>query len=107
MPRQSIDNTTLKTNGFSLNMAKTSLQKGDQEIHLTPKEARLLALLIQNAGQVVSRKMLMQQVWETDYMDDTRTLDVHICWLRRKVEDNPKIPRYIVTKRGHGYLLRV
>ncbi|HEY83839.1 MAG TPA: winged helix-turn-helix domain-containing protein [Chloroflexi bacterium] len=98
---------TLKVNGFSLNMAKASLQKNGREIHLTPKEVKVLALLMQNAGQVVSRKTLMNRVWETNYLEDTRTLDVHICWLRQKVEDNPKIPQRIITKRGRGYLLKV
>ena len=101
------DAGALKINDFSLNMAKASLQKDGREIHLTPKEVKVLALLMQNAGQVVSRKTLMNQVWETDYLEDTRTLDVHICWLRQKVEDNPKIPQYIITKRGRGYLLKV
>ncbi len=99
--------TTLTVNGFSLNLAKACLQKGEEQIHLTPKECKLLALLMQNAGQVVSRKTLMQQVWDTDYLGDTRTLDVHICWLRRKMEKNPKRPKYIITRRGQGYLLKV
>jgi DNA-binding response OmpR family regulator len=46
-------------------------------------------------------------VWHTEYLGDTRTLDVHICWLRQKIEDNPRIPEMILTRRGQGYELRV
>jgi DNA-binding response OmpR family regulator len=49
----------------------------------------------------------MQEVWNTEYLGDTRTLDVHICWLRQKIEDNPRIPELILTRRGQGYELRV
>lgn len=106
MPHHSASNTILTTNGFSLNLAKARLRKGDKEVHLTPKECKLLAVLMQNAGEVVSRKTLMKHVWETDYLGDTRTLDVHICWLRQKVEPDPRSPQYILTKRGQGYTLK-
>lgn len=106
MPHQSVSSTVLSANGFSLNMTRASLQHEEKEVHLTPKECKLLAVLIQNAGNVVSRKTLMKHVWDTDYLGDTRTLDVHICWLRQKVEENPRMPRYILTKRGQGYTLK-
>lgn len=96
---------TLSVNGFALNLSQASVQKGKKKIQLTPKECKLLALLMQNAGHVVSRQNLMEHVWETNYLGDTRTLDVHICWLRQKLEDDPKSPRYIVTRRGRGYIL--
>jgi DNA-binding response OmpR family regulator len=76
-------------------------------IKLSPKEAQLLAVLMQHPGEVVSRRTLMQEVWETNYMGDTRTLDVHIYWLRQKVEENPRIPEIILTRRGQGFELRV
>lgn len=100
-----VSGTVLTASGFTLNLARTCLRKDDKEIHLTPKECKLLALLIQNAGKVVSRERLMKYVWDTEYVGDTRTLDVHICWLRQKVEQNPRIPQYIVTQRGLGYQL--
>jgi len=106
MPHQDISNTVLTTDGFSLNLTRASLTRDNQEVHLTPKECKLLAILMQNAGKVVSRKTLMKYVWDTDYLGDTRTLDVHICWLRQKVEEDPKMPQYILTKRGQGYTLR-
>jgi DNA-binding response OmpR family regulator len=56
-------------------------------------------------GQVISRKVLMQEIWDTDYLGDTRTLDVHMRWLREKIEDDPNDPRMLVTVRGQGYRL--
>ncbi|MFQ5577236.1 MAG: winged helix-turn-helix domain-containing protein, partial [Anaerolineae bacterium] len=70
---------------------------------LTPKLFALLKLLIKHQGQIVYRKTIMQEVWETDYMGDTRTLDVHIRWLREKIEDDPGNPKYVLTVRGAGY----
>ena len=71
--------------------------------HLTPKGFRLLHLLIDHQNRDLSRKAIMKNVWETDYMGDTRTLDVHIRWLREKIEDNPSRPRRLITIRGIGY----
>lgn len=74
------------------------------EIHrLTPKLYRLFHLLVSHEGKIVSRRHIMNEVWETDYMGDTRTLDVHIRWMREKIEDNPSKPRYLCTVRGKGY----
>jgi DNA-binding response OmpR family regulator len=93
---------------MTLDVEKSVLFKnGGGEIHLTPKETKLMALLMKNVGKVVSRSELMQEVWNTEYLGDTRTLDVHICWLRQKIEDNPRVPEYILTRRGQGYELRV
>jgi DNA-binding response OmpR family regulator len=78
-----------------------------QPIKLKPMEARLLAVLLQHANQTVSRATLMRDVWHTEFLGDTRTLDVHISWLRRKIEENPAHPRRIITVRGVGYCLRV
>ncbi|RME49079.1 MAG: winged helix family transcriptional regulator [Chloroflexi bacterium] len=66
-------------------------------------ECRLLAVLMRNAGEVLSRKYLMQEVWRTNFIDDTRTLEVHVCWLRKKIEEDPRRPRYLRTVRGKGY----
>ena len=91
---------------MTLDMRKSILKREGSEIHLTPKETKLMALLMRNVGKVVSRSELMQSVWNTEYLGDTRTLDVHICWLRQKIEDNPRIPELILTRRGQGYELR-
>jgi DNA-binding response OmpR family regulator len=79
----------------------------EQPIKLKPMEARLLATLLRYGNQTVSRATLMREVWRTDFLGDTRTLDVHISWLRRKIEENPARPRRLVTIRGVGYCLRV
>ena len=58
-------------------------------------------------NQVLSRGELMQHVWDTNYLEDTRTLDVHIRWLRERIEDDPSEPRLLTTVRGRGYRLRL
>ncbi|MCB0167708.1 MAG: winged helix-turn-helix domain-containing protein [Anaerolineae bacterium] len=79
----------------------------ERAIRLRPTEASLLATLLRYSNQIVSRATLMREVWQTDFLDDTRTLDVHIHWLRRKIEDNPNRPRRLVTVKGVGYCLMV
>lgn len=76
---------------------------GDRPLALTPRAFDLLHLLMSNAGLVLVQRFIIEQIWETDWLDDTRTLDVHIRWLRREVEPNPSRPRYIYTVRGVGY----
>ncbi len=107
MPRQKSVPKKVEVGGITLDMEHACLNKNGDQIHLTPKEAKLMALLMKNVGKVVSRSELMQEVWNTEYLGDTRTLDVHICWLRQKIEDNPRIPENILTRRGQGYELRV
>ena len=72
-------------------------------VELTRKEYDLLQVLMTRAGQVVKRNDLIDKVWQTDWVGDTRTLDVHIRWLREKIEKDPGKPRYIQTVRGVGY----
>ena len=98
---------SLYVGDMTLDLETATLRKNGSEIHLTPKETKVMALLMQNVGKVVSRSVLMQEVWDTEYLGDTRTLDVHICWLRQKIEEDPRIPEYILTRRGQGYELRV
>jgi two-component system alkaline phosphatase synthesis response regulator PhoP len=73
-------------------------------VRLTPKEYRLLEFLMRNAGRVLTRRQIMKEVWETDYLGDTRTLDVHISWLREKLEPQPRTPTYVKTVRRVGYV---
>lgn len=88
---------------LTLDCEQRQLLRNGQSYSLTPKEFKLLHLLISNTNQVSSRKSIMQAVWETDYLGDTRTLDVHIRWLREKIEENPSRPRHLITVRGVGY----
>lgn len=78
-----------------------------KEIQLTPKTANLLEILMQHPGDVMEREHLFREVWETDFTDDTRTLDVHISWLRQAIEEDPRKPKFLKTLRGVGYRLDV
>jgi len=77
--------------------------KKKQELQLSAREFDLLSTLMNNAGRAMSRDELLQQVWGDEWIGDPRTLDVHVRWLRLKVEDDPAIPKYIQTVRGFGY----
>ena len=76
-------------------------------IHLTPKQFQLLDYLLQHAGTLLTRKQIMQEVWDTTYLGDTRTLDVHIRWLRESIEADPDDAHFIRTFRGRGYCLDI
>jgi two-component system, OmpR family, response regulator RegX3 len=79
--------------------------KGDEELSLTRKEFDLLARLARDAGRVVTRETLMSDVWDMNWFGSTKTLDVHVAWLRRKLGDDPLAPAYIHTVRGVGFRL--
>lgn len=89
---------------FVLDLREQTVIGPAGEARLTPKQFNLLALLVRHAGRPVSRQRIMEEIWHTSYMDDTRTLDVHISWLRRIIEPDPKSPVYLRTKRGLGYV---
>ena len=76
------------------------------EIPMKPKVFELLAFLLRHPGQVMSREQLLEQVWGYDYLGETRTVDVHVHWLRSAVERDPARPTLIHTVRGTGYVLR-
>lgn len=86
-----------------INFATRQVWKGGKELTLRYKEFELLSLLVSRKGDVVTRAELFDEVWGTDWLGDTRTLDVHVRWLRQKIEDDPAAPRYIQTVRGVGY----
>ena len=71
--------------------------------HVTPKQSALLQMFMARHGEVISRREIMEEIWETSFLGDTRTLDVHIRWLREQIEIDPSNPRYLVTVRGRGY----
>lgn len=77
-----------------------------QELELQPKQFDLLVYLIRNRGTVLNRDQLLRNVWGYDYAGDTRTVDVHVRWLREKLEEDPANPRLIQTVRGVGYVFR-
>lgn len=99
----SLQQDEMISNDIRLNMTSRKLFKGDDEIKLSNKEFDLLAELMRNRNAVLSRDLILTKVWGYDYFVDKRTVDVHIRWLREKIEDDPSNPRRIVTVRGVGY----
>jgi DNA-binding response OmpR family regulator len=98
-----VPKTRICAGDLALDPDRGTLQKGERAMQLRPKECALLALFMRNRGKVLRRPEIMQKVWDTDYLDDTRTLNVHVCWLRAKIEDDPHHPCYLRTVRGVGY----
>ncbi len=76
---------------------------GDTELELAPKEYDLLDLLVANAGRVLTREQIMERVWDTNWFGSTKTLDMHVSWLRRKLGDDANRPRYVTTVRSVGF----
>jgi two-component system, OmpR family, alkaline phosphatase synthesis response regulator PhoP len=86
-----------------IDFKRAEVSKNSQTIELSAMEFKLLQFLIENRGAVHSRNQLLDEVWGYDAMPSTRTVDVHIAWLRQKLEDNPKYPQFIQTVHGLGY----
>jgi len=86
-----------------IDLERHEVYKGAELIELTFKEFELLKLLLLNKGKVLSREMLLERIWGFDYFGETRTVDVHIRYLRQKIEDNDNSPVCIETVRGIGY----
>jgi two-component system phosphate regulon response regulator PhoB len=93
----------LKYKDVSLNLQECRVIVRGQEVSLSPKEFRLLELFMSYTRRVWSREQLLDQVWGPDFVRDSKTVDVHIRWLREKLEQDPSHPEYIVTVRGFGY----
>jgi len=88
---------------LTLNLQARCVSRGDSVRRLTPRQAKLLEAFMRHTGQTLTRKFLMETVWETNYMGDTRTLDVHVRWIRERIEEYPSSPKYLRTVRGIGY----
>jgi DNA-binding response OmpR family regulator len=93
----------LRCGDLTLDLRARRLSNGERRYRLTPKEFLLLQMFMSNPGKVLSHKVIMKKVWNTDYLDDLRTLYVHVSWLRKKIEDNSKQPLLLRTVRGVGY----
>lgn len=93
----------LQSGDLTLNLIGRKAYKGQQEINLSYKEFDLLAELMRNRGMVFSRDLLLEKIWGYDYYGASRTVDVHIRWLREKIEENPSKPERITTIRSIGY----
>lgn len=96
-------NAFLQAGDLRVDLATRRVFKGQDELTLRFKEFELLSFLMSRSGEAVTRAELFDKVWGSDWLGDTRTLDVHVRWLREKIEDNPSEPRYIQTVRGVGY----
>lgn len=77
--------------------------KGGEELQLSPKEYKLLEFFLERPRRVWSREELIEKIWGYDYIGDTRTVDVHVRWLRQKIEADPSNPQHLITVRGFGY----
>jgi len=88
---------------ITVDFAKARMVKKGEEITLSERECRLLQHLIESRGEVVTRDELLEEVWGYEAAPMTRTVDVHISWLRQKLEEDPANPRFIVTVHGQGY----
>ncbi len=95
--------THLKYHGIEIDTASHTVKIKGETADFNPKEFDLLKLFIKNKGLVLSREQILEKVWGYDYDGDTRTVDVHVRWLREKIEEDPQEPRLLLTVRGSGY----
>ncbi len=96
---------SLKLGDLEVDFTRHQVKLGDSLLILKPKEFDLLAFLARNRGRAFTREQLLEKVWGYDYVGDTRTVDVHIRWLREKIEVDPGSPCRLLTVRGVGYRL--
>jgi len=102
-PSASLHTDRLESGDLTLDLTGRRVSVGGREIKLSHKEFDLFAALVRNKGAVLSRDLLLEQVWGYDHVGDDRTVDVHVRWLREKIEADPSDPQRIVTVRGVGY----
>jgi DNA-binding response OmpR family regulator len=103
LDRQTAQTQSTVLGYLTLDPVARRVYKDEQELQLSSREFDLLSILMKNAGRALSREELLAEVWGSDWIGDQRTLDVHVRWLRLKIEEDPASPRYIQTVRGHGY----
>lgn len=100
-------NRTIDAGPIHLDLELKRVKCKGREARLTPRLTQILEMLMRQPGDVVQREQLFRKVWNTEYTGDTRTLDVHISWLRQAIEKDPRNPEYLKTIRGVGYRLDV
>jgi DNA-binding response OmpR family regulator len=100
-------NNVVSAGPIRLDLENRRVRSLGKNSKLTPRLIMLLQLLMEKHGEVVEREALFKKVWETNYTGDTRTLDVHISWLRRAIELDPDNPKFLKTIRGVGYRLDI
>jgi len=100
---QEIQSKMLNFDNLSIDLTRREVKLNDMVLPLKPKEYELLTFMGQHRGQVLTRQFILERVWGWDFVGDSRTVDVHIRWLREKIEVSPEMPQRIVTVRGAGY----
>lgn len=104
--KEDLEEDNIYIGDILMNISTHEVYKKDEKLDLTLKEFELLYILSKNRGKVLSRNYLLDEIWGYDYFGETRTVDVHIRHLRKKVEDDDKNPKYIETVRGVGYKIK-
>lgn len=97
------DSEVLRIGWLVIDLNRHEIRRNNEVINLKPKEYELLICLAKHPGRVYSREMLLEQIWGWEYIGNSRTVDVHIRWLREKIEDDPANPRHLITVRSAGY----
>ena len=97
----------IKAGPIRLDLERKQVRSQGEQATLTPRLTHLLRILMEHHGEALEREQLFREVWNTEYTGDTRTLDVHISWLRRAIEKDPRKPQFLKTIRGVGYRLDV
>jgi DNA-binding response OmpR family regulator len=97
---------TIEVGDVQIDLAGHQILRDGKALPVKPKAFELLAFLVQHPGQVFSRDQLLEKVWGYDYAGETRTVDVHIHWLRGQIEEDPSSPAFLQTVRGVGYVFR-
>jgi two-component system phosphate regulon response regulator PhoB len=95
--------TVIEFNHIKMFLEECRVTSFDREITLSPKEFKLLELFMKNPKRVWSRDLILEKIWEIDFIGDTKTVDVHVRWHREKLEENPSAPKFLKTVRGFGY----
>ena len=98
-----VEEDTVRAGDLTLSVSRHEVTKGGVAIKLRPREFALLEFLMRHPGQVFSRDAILEQVWDLTYPGETRTVDVHVRWLREKIEDDPAQPQHLQTIRSVGY----
>jgi DNA-binding response OmpR family regulator len=99
------DENVIRVGELNIDLLRHRAARGESVLDLTPKEFDLLAYLARNKGMALSRDQILERVWGYDFAGETRTVDVHVRWLREKIEKDPKEPKLLQTVRGVGYKL--
>jgi DNA-binding response OmpR family regulator len=102
-PEENKSHLILRGHDIEIDTVRHQVSLKGAPLNLTPKEFELLSFLMRYKGQVFSREQLMEKVWGYTFEGSKRTVDVHIRWLRQKIEDNPETPKFLVTVIGFGY----